>query len=50
LKIVLDEGVPEGLVNYLPEYEVHRVHPLDWKGTVNGRLLKLIESVAPDNR
>jgi len=48
LKIVLDEGVPENLAKYLPEHEVHSVRSLGWKGTVNGRLLTLIESVQPD--
>ena len=46
MKIVLDEGVPEPLAGYLIEHEVHSVGSLGWKGTTNGKLLNLIESVA----
>ncbi|MGI4828810.1 MAG: hypothetical protein ACRYFU_11565 [Janthinobacterium lividum] len=45
MKIVLDEGVPEPLIGYLPEHEVDSVGSLGWKGTKNGKLLKLIESI-----
>ena len=45
MKIVLDEGIPEGLAEYLSGHDVHSVGSLGWKGTKNGNLLKLIESV-----
>ena len=45
MKIVLDEGVPEGLCKYLPEHDVQTVRSLGWKGIQNGRLLTLVESV-----
>ena len=48
MKIVLDEGVPEGLGKLLPEHEVHSVDSLGWKSVVNGKLLKLVETVEPD--
>jgi len=47
-KVILDEGVPEGLTEHLPEYEVHSVRSLGWKSVVNGKLLKLIDAAKPD--
>ena len=47
-RVILDEGVPEGLAEYLPEYEVHSVRSLGWKSVVNGKLLKLIDAANPD--
>ena len=48
MKIVLDEGVPEGLSEHLPEHEIHSVRSLGWKSVVNGKLLALLETVEPD--
>ena len=45
MKIVLDEGVPEGLAAFLHEHDVHSVGSLGRKGTKKGRLLQLVESV-----
>ena len=48
MKVVLDEGVPEPLKQYLLEHEVHSVVSLGWKGTKNGKLLSLVESIQAD--
>lgn len=45
MKVVLDEGVPEDLADYLPGHETRSVARLGWKGTTNGRLLKLLQSI-----
>jgi hypothetical protein len=44
LKIILDEGVPEGLSAYLSAHDVHSVGSLGWKSTKNGKLLAAIEA------
>ena len=48
MKVILDEGVPEGLSAYLAGHDVHSVRSLGWKGTKNGRLIALVESVQTD--
>ena len=48
LKMVLDEDVPKGLSEHLPGHDVHSVGSLGWKGTKNGSLLKLVESVSAE--
>ena len=45
MKVVLDEGVPEDLAFHLPGHQTHTVGKLGWKGTTNGHLLKLVESI-----
>jgi hypothetical protein len=48
LKVVLDEGVPEDLAQHLPGYDAKSVGQLGWKGTKNGALLKLLESISTE--
>lgn len=47
-RVILDEGVPEGLADGLAEYDVQSVRSLGSKSVVNGKLLKLIDAAAPD--
>jgi hypothetical protein len=43
LKVALDEGVPEGLIEHLSGHDVQSVRQLGWKGVKNGQLLTFIE-------
>ena len=46
MRVFLDEGVPENLVEHLPGHEVESAGSLKWKGTRNGRLLAAVEAAA----
>jgi hypothetical protein len=48
LKIALDEGVPEGLIEYLPGHDVQSVRQLGLRGVKNGKLLAAITEAAFD--
>jgi hypothetical protein len=43
LKVALDEGVPEGLIEHLSGHDVQSVRQLGLKSVKNGQLLALIE-------
>lgn len=44
MKVFFDEDVPRKLARFLPQHEIHTVVSMQWGGTKNGALLKLIES------
>jgi hypothetical protein len=46
LRVVLDEGVPEILADYLPGHDVKNVRQLGLKSVKNGKLLTAIEALA----
>ncbi len=43
MKVFFDEDVPRKLARSLPQHEIHTVVSMEWGGTKNGALLKLIE-------
>jgi hypothetical protein len=43
LKVALDEGVPEGLIQHLSAHDVQSVRQLGLKSVKNGQLLALSE-------
>lgn len=48
MKIILDEGVPELLADYLAGHEASTVKRQGWRGIKNGRLLQLIGDASFD--
>jgi hypothetical protein len=44
LRVFLDEGVPEDVIDHLPGHDVQSVGMLGLKGTRNGRLLAQVEA------
>ena len=42
MRLLLDENLPEQLVNDFPEHEIFTVSQKNWKGKKNGELLNLM--------
>jgi len=47
-RVILDEGVPARLANYLPDHNVTDVHKQGLDGIKNGKLLAVIEGLGFD--
>ncbi len=48
MRVLLDENIPHGLRNLMPEHEVVTVTYLNWTGMKNGQLLKAAEDAGFD--